>query len=132
MKLTAKIAKADEHLVFGWASMSADADGQPIIDDEGDIIPIEELEQAAYRFVLESRQGGEMHETIGGAVLVESMIFTKQKLELLNVDNLPYGWWVGFKITDETLWQKIKSGAYTMFSIGGRATREEQTDDSNA
>lgn len=132
MKITAKIAKADEHLVFGWASMSANADGQPIVDDAGDIIPIDELEHAAYNFVLESRQGGEMHESIGGATLIESVVFTKEKLELLNVDNLPYGWWVGFKITDENLWQKIKSGAYPMMSIGGRATREEQTNDSNA
>lgn len=129
MKITAKIAKVDEHLVFGFASVSANADGQPIVDDAGDVIPIEELEQAAYKFVLESRQGGEMHETIGGAVLIESMIFTPQKLELLNVDSIPYGWWVGFKIVDEELWQKIKSGKYPMFSIGGSAQREADTDD---
>lgn len=128
MKLTSKITKADEHLMFGWASVSTDADGQPVVDSEGDIVPIDELEHAAYEFVFENRPGGEMHQSTGGAVLIESVVFTKQKLELLNVNNLPCGWWVGFKITDENLWQKIKSGAYAMLSIGGSAQREAETD----
>jgi len=127
MNIIAKVMKADEHLVFGWASVAADAQGNPIIDADGDVIPIEELEQAAYRFVLESRQGGEMHETIGGAVLVESVIFTADKLKLLGIENVPLGWWVGFKVVDEVLWQRIKSGAYPMMSIAGRAKREADT-----
>ena len=131
MNIIGKIAKTDEHLVFGWASVATDASGQVVVDSEGDTIPIEELERAAYDFVLHSRQGGEMHTSTGGATLVESMVFTPEKLKLFGVEGIPHGWWVGFKVTDETLWDKIKSGAYPMFSIGGRADREV-TDDDNA
>lgn len=129
MKFTIPIAKTDEHLVFGWASVAADSSGQVVVDSEGDAIPIDELERAAYEFVLENRPGGEMHEQIGGAILVESVVFTQRKLELLGVEGVPLGWWVGFKITDDALWDKIKSGTYAMFSIGGRAAREVETDD---
>lgn len=126
MKIVAKIAKADEHLIFGWASVAADEDGIPVVDSEGDVIPIAELEQAAYRFVEFSGAGGEMHSKIGVAHLVESVVFTPEKLATLGLTGeIPLGWWVGFRVTDEAVWQKIKSGVYSMFSIGGRARREE-------
>ena len=126
MKITAKIAKADEHLIFGWASVAADADGIPVVDSQGDVIPIDELEQAAYRFVEFSGTGGEMHSKLGVAKLVESAVFTPEKIAALGLSTeIPLGWWVGFRVTDEEVWQKIKSGVYSMFSIGGRATREE-------
>jgi hypothetical protein len=37
---------------------------------------------------------------------------------------LPIGWWVGFKITDDNAWERVKNGTYRMFSIEGRASRE--------
>ncbi len=126
MKIVAKIAKADEHLIFGWASVAADEDGIPVVDSEGDVIPISELEQAAYRFVEFSGAGGEMHSKIGVAQLVESFVVTPEKMEALELQgSIPLGWWVGFRVTDDDVWAKIKSGVYTMFSIGGRARREE-------
>ena len=126
MKIVAKIAKADEHLIFGWASVAADEDGIPVVDSEGDVIPISELEQAAYRFVEFSGSGGEMHSKMDVAKLVESFVVTPEKLATLGlIGEMPLGWWVGFRVTDDDVWAKIKSGVYTMFSIGGRATREE-------
>ena len=38
---------------------------------------------------------------------------------------LPVGWWIGFKVTDEDVWAKVKDGTYPMFSIEGSAIREE-------
>lgn len=128
MKLTGKIVKRDDEkfLVFGWFNVSKDKDGNLVVDSQGDSISIEELEQAAYNFVLNSRVGGEMHETFGVARLVESMVFTKDKLKMLGLpeDSLPEGWFGGFKVTDTEVWQKIKNGDYKSFSIGGRAIRE--------
>lgn len=125
-----KLAKKQpaQQLVFGWLSVAIDAAGKPVVDHEGDIIPAEELEQAAYDFVLYSRQAGEMHERIGIGRLVESMVFTKEKTEALGIPEgtLPVsGWWVGFKIDDPDVWAKIESGEYQAFSIGGTAEREE-------
>lgn len=122
MQLRGKITKRDDeqHLVFGWASVAG------ILDSQGDNIPIEELERAAYNFVLEGRSGNEMHQDKQVARLVESMIFTPEKISLLNLpDDFKLGWFVGFLVDDEDVWQKIKSGTYQMFSIGGRAQREE-------
>lgn len=38
---------------------------------------------------------------------------------------LPAGWWIGFKVTDEEVWQKVKNDTYPMFSIKGEAERVE-------
>lgn len=40
-----------------------------------------------------------------------------------NGDPLPHGWWVGFKVMDETVWKGVKDGTYSMFSIRGSGTR---------
>lgn len=127
MKITGKVQKVDDDrkIIFGWASIANDANGQAVVDSDNDTIPIEELEQAAYRYVEFSRKGGEMHERTGVANLIESMIFTPEKSELLGISGLPQGWWVGFRVTDDAVWQKVKSGEYSMFSIGGRAVRSE-------
>lgn len=124
-----EISKVDDsqHLVFGWLSVANDESGNTIIDSHGDIITPDELEQAAYDFVLNSRQAGEMHDVIGVGQLVESMVFTEEKQEALGIPPgiLPVGWWVGFYIDDPDVWAKIQSGEYAAFSIGGLAVREE-------
>ena len=128
MKLQARIEKLDQdqHLVFGFASVAADSAGNQIVDSQGDTIDIYELERAAYEYILESGTTCEMHENFGIGKIVESIVFTPEKLSALNLEGkLPLGWWVGFKITDEEIWEKIKNGAYKMFSIGCRATRSE-------
>lgn len=128
MNITGKITKRDDDrfLVFGYASV-ADVDGNAVVDSQGDTISIVELEKAAYDFVRFSGTGGEMHDRIGVADLVESIVFTPEKLEALGLakDALPHGWWIGMKVTDAEVWQKIKNGEYSMFSIGGHAVRSE-------
>ena len=132
------VAKADEerHMVFGWASVAALADGTTVEDYQKDVLEIEELEQAVYEYVLYFRDGGEMHQRRGVGVLVESVVFTPDKLTAMGIQEgtLPNGWWLGLKITDDDVWEKVKDGTYSMFSIEGEATREaleetEETDD---
>ena len=125
-----QIAKADEEkrLVFGWALVSATADGQQIIDHQGDIVDQDELEEGAYEYVLNFRDAGEEH--IGTlrkkARMVESVVFTEEKLQAMGIPlgTVPYGWWIGFYVDDDETWEKIKSGHYKMFSIEGKAVRE--------
>ena len=101
-----------------------------VVDSEGDVVPIAELEQAAYDFVLWNREGREMHRGEAVASLVESMVFTPDKIALLGLEGgVPMGWWVGFKVFDDEAWAKIKDGTYSMFSIGGRAKREVQNNE---
>jgi len=122
----AKIQKLDEErqLCFGWFSVVEDSNGV-VEDHEGDIIKSEDLEEAAYQFVIDARIAGENHLRKGVGVLVESMMFTKEKQEMLGIDLQKVGWWGGFKITDEDVWAKVKSGEFQSFSIGGRGDREE-------
>ncbi len=122
-----KIQKSDDdkRLAFGWAYVAQDAAGQQTTDWSGDQLEPEELEQAAYKFVEFYREGGEMHERGGCAVLVESIVFTADKQAALGVPEgtLPVGWWIGFRVTDDDVWAKIKDGSYPMFSIEGTAVR---------
>ena len=124
-----KIMKSDDDkmLAFGWANVSMRVDGELIEDWQADIIEPEELENAAYEYVLLYREGGEMHERGGVAVLIESVVFTEEKMQAMGIPagTLPVGWWIGFKITDKDVWEKVKNGTYQMFSIEGEAERVE-------
>lgn len=129
LKGSFKIHKSDddEMLAFGWANVAITAEGEQITDLQEDIVDPEVLEQAAYNFVEFYREGGEMHERGGCAVLVESVMFTKEKMAVMGIPEgtLPEGWWIGFRVTYSDVWEKVKSGEYTMFSIEGEAVREE-------
>ena len=133
MKLKGEIKKVDDEqrLVFGWFSVCKFADGTTVIDSDNDTIDINELEQAVYDFVLYNREGGEMHAKLGVAKLVESIVFTPEKISALGLpeNSLPQGWFGGFKVLNDDVWQRIKSGQYSMFSIGLRAIREAINDE---
>ena len=117
----------DEMLAFGWASVAFRSDGEQVEDWQGDLIDEEDLEAAAYDFVQFSREGGEMHERGGAAVIVESVVFTKEKQRMLGLPEgaLPVGWWIGFRVTDPDVWDKVKDGTYADFSIEGTGERVE-------
>ena len=123
-----KVMKSDDdkRLVFGWANVAIRVDGEQIIDWQEDAIDMDDLEKAAYEYVAEFGTAGEMHQRGGIGRVIESIVFTKEKADALGIpqDLLPQGWWIGFKITDDEVWEKIKSGEYSMFSIEGKAIRE--------
>jgi hypothetical protein len=123
MPLTIAKADPDKRLIFGWASVVEKA-GLPVIDKQGDIIPVEELEKAAYDFVLHSRQNDDRHAGGPTGRCIESIVFTKDKQQALGIDLGKVGWWVGFKVDDDALWAAHKRGERPEFSIGGGAVRE--------
>lgn len=116
----------EQQLVFGWANVTIQEDGTTPFDWQGDIIDTEVLESAAYNFVLQHGMANQEHQwgTECGW-LVESMMFTKEKMTALGIPEgtIPEGWFVGFYIPDPVVYQKVKSGEYNMFSIEGRARR---------
>ena len=97
IKATFDIKKFDEdkRLAFGWASVVNFEDGSPLVDSDNDIIDIEMLEKAAYKYVRLYRRSGELHdpEHIAVAELVESIVFTKDKTQTLGIPEgiLPEG-----------------------------------------
>ena len=124
-RITVMKSDDDKRLVFGWASVAVRVTGEVIEDYQEDIIDIEDLEQAAYEFTVNFGTAGEMHQRGGVGQLVESIVFTKEKASALGIPEgyMPDGWWTGFKITDDEVWQKVKDGTYSMFSIEGEASR---------
>lgn len=117
----------DKRLVFGWASVSITIDGEQLEDCQQDMIDPEDLEEAAYEYVLNFRDTGEEHISTlrKKGKLVESCVFTAEKQKAMGIPEgiLPIGWWIGFKIEDDDAWEKVKNGTYKMFSIEGRANR---------
>ena len=55
----------------------------------------------------------------------------KEKMEAMGIPEgtLPTGWWIGFQVTDADVWEKVKDGTYSMFSIEGEAKRVEVEDE---
>lgn len=117
--------KDDEHLVFGWANVSVNNTGDIPIDWQDDITSPEVLEKAAYQYVLKHRTTGEMHQGESVGYMVESVMFTKQKMEAMGIPEsiVNEGWWIGFYVPDDEVVAKIKDGQYKMFSIQGQAKK---------
>jgi hypothetical protein len=124
----------DKRLAFGWASVVSKG-GQPVIDKQGDYIAIDDIEKAAYSYVIKSRVGGDNHTRTGQAAfkasdMVESMVFTDDKVAKMGLpDDFPRGWWVGFKVHDENVWSEVRKGNRTGFSIHGKGIRKDQSVD---
>lgn len=127
---TFSILKSDEdkRLVFGWASIALTIDGVQLEDRQKDMIDPEDLEEAAYEYVLNFRDTGEEHIPTmrKKGKLVESCVLTAEKQRAMGIPEgtLPIGWWIGFKIEDDDAWERVKNGTYRMFSIEGKASRE--------
>lgn len=141
------IAKLDEEecLAFGFANVSIAKStsngpgGHEIEDLQDDQISPEELEKAAYLHVEEFREADEMHRGDAIGHLVESIVFTPDKLRAFATDPttgaidsevldvlkrvFPPRWWVGYRLNKQ-VFAKVKSGEYRMFSIGGEAEKE--------
>lgn len=124
----ATIAKIDEEQrnLFGWAYISqkpgAAAD-EFVVDKQGDFMRPETLEKTAYDYVQHSRAGDFMHLEVPMSDMIESVIFTPDKIEKMGLDpaTTPVGWWVGLHFPDPKAWEIAKH--LPMFSIGGKGRR---------
>lgn len=121
----------DKRQVFGWASI-VKMDGKPVIDRQGDWITPEEIEKAAYTYVVKNRTGGHQHkrsaddQPFKASDMIESVVFTDEKIAKMGLpDDFPRGWWVGYHVSDDEAWAKIKNREVTGFSIHGKGKRQE-------
>ena len=133
--VTGEISKSDDEqrIVFGWAYVSHDKNGNQIVDKSGEFVSDpEEMENAAYTFMLNSRRGEDTHGVFSKdapapprkADVIESTFFSKEKRDAMGIPDgiLPESaWWIGVKIHDDELWKAYKSGDRKMFSIHGSA-----------
>jgi hypothetical protein len=125
--LVTEVAKVDSHRrqVFGWASV-VQKNGETVTDLQGDEIDAEELEQAVYAFVAEWAGAGvgDMHEGDAVGKVIESAVFTEDKVAKLGLpDDLVGRWWYGVQIDDPDLFAKVMTGERAAFSIQGSGVR---------
>lgn len=127
------VAKSeDKRTVFGWAYVTHDQLGELNVDGSGEFVDDpDEIEKAAYNFVLNARTGDADHTNVVKSTLVESMVFTPDKIEALGLQkgDLPVGWWTGWKVHDDDVWAGVKKKRYGSFSIFGRSVKKEIEDD---
>lgn len=129
-----KSVAVEQQIVFGWLYVSESADGEQQIDHSGEYIVADDLELAAYDYVLSSRASSLMHQEFYDsdgnpiAQCCESVVTTREKQAAWGLEDgaMQVGWWVGFKVYDAAVWEMVKSGELSMFSIGGSAVQTEE------
>lgn len=123
-KRASKIIKLDDEarIVWGWASVVS-IDGKPLIDRQGDIIAPEVMTKAADSFMADVRTAKAMHA--GGKIgeVIHSFPLTKELGAALGVHSALEGWIVAMKVHDDSVWNRVKSGELSAFSIGGMGKR---------
>jgi len=122
---TANVFKVleDQRLVYGWAYVST-VNGQISLDHSGEYIRPEEIVKAATNFMLEARVAKEMHSGPQIGEIVHSLPITKEIASSLGLTTEKEGWVICVKIRDDKVWEQVKTGKLSAFSIGGRALKE--------
>ncbi|QDP63954.1 MAG: hypothetical protein Unbinned3992contig1000_68 [Prokaryotic dsDNA virus sp.] len=117
---TCPIFKADEdkRIVYGIV-LEPDT-----IDLQGDVLGLDTIETAAHKYLVASRLVGDGHSQAAEAEVVESYL-APADIELGGQVIREGTWIMGVKVLDEAMWQAVKDGEYTGFSIGGRGERKE-------
>lgn len=123
VRKTIPIVKADaaKKLVYGVVLAPHE------IDTQNDYMEPDEIERAAHKYMTSSRVVGSEHGGAIEATPVESFIApVDMKLEGPHGEQqVTRGSWVlGVKIHDDDIWDKVQSGEYTGFSVGGFGLRD--------
>lgn len=88
------------------------------VDAQGDVVRASEIEAAAHRFLARGGVVGGMHTDFQGVGrVVESFVARAD-----DPDFTPGAWVLGVQLSEEA-WLRVREGAWTGFSIGGRAAR---------
>jgi len=121
-----KIIKIDEdqRIIYGWASVTT-YNGELVVDLQGDVIKTDTLHKSINEFMKGVRVGKLNHSGEQVGQIVHSFPMSKEICAALGIQSDKEGWITGYHVTDDALWDKVKSGDYAEFSIGGRAQKQE-------
>jgi len=124
VELRNKFTKVDEEqrIVWGWASVVT-VKGIAVIDTQNDLISPREMEKMANAFMLDVRTAKAMHEGDSVGEVIHSLPLTDEVAKALGISSEQEGWIIGMKIHDDAVWEQVKSGEFSGFSIGGRSDR---------
>ena len=124
------IKDESQHLLFGWAYVAKDKEGNQAIDHSGEFIKEEnfsDLEAATYLFNIAYRDADIRHDCIAKGQLVESIVMTKEKQEAMGIPEgvVPLGVWMGYFFEKDEDWNEISKMKNPMYSLYGSAVKEE-------
>lgn len=95
-----------------------------VVDAQGDIYSPEEIRQAAHRFMEEFGGLGFMHRMrVNGQVKVLESYVSPVDFTLGDATVRKGTWLLAVRILSDTIWEQVKTGELTGFSIGGSARR---------
>ena len=128
------IKDEEQHLLFGWAYVAKKIDGTQVVDHSEEFVKEEDfqdLEMATYAFNIMFRDGDIRHDCIAKGYLIDSMVFTKEKVEAMRKSghlqgDIALGVWMGFYFPEDEDWNTIKAMEKPMFSLYGSAIKEDE------
>lgn len=112
----------DGSYVRGWASVTS-IDGHPVVDFEGDIIPIDVLRDAVYSFIGSDRVALVQHDGKTTGAVVESVIIDDYFAKAHGIAHGKRGWWIGMEVYSAEARKSVVDGKLRHFSIGGTARK---------
>lgn len=112
----------EQRLVYGWAYVST-VKGEISLDHSGEYIRPDELVKAATNFMMDVRVAKAMHTGSQIGEIVHSLPVTNEIAASLGLTTDREGWIICVKVHDDAVWDQVKSGKLSAFSIGGRALR---------
>ncbi|MFM7857155.1 MAG: XkdF-like putative serine protease domain-containing protein, partial [Flammeovirgaceae bacterium] len=130
IELQTTLSKAKQK-VYGWGNV-ATVNGQPVIDQKGNHIPIAVLDKAVKGFMLSGGRVNFNHESMDApqrGVVSQSVVLSAEMAQALGVQTDREGWLVEIDVTDADAWQVVESGLIKGLSLGGSSkilTGEEE------
>lgn len=98
------------------------------VDAQGDIYSAEEIRRAAHRFMEDFGEMGLMHrQPVTDQVKILESFLAPADFEIADQTIRKGTWLLGVRILSDEIWQHVKDGALTGFSIGGSARRLLET-----
>lgn len=111
--------------VTAIAAVLTKADGTPIEDFQGHIIPIEEADLAVEQVLDQGGlTAGEMHERVGVGKVIGMMALDVEQRLALGFGVGPAAIFVKMRVTDPVVKRRIQSGELRELSIAGEAEAE--------
>ena len=109
--------EGDERFVLG---VVLEPDG---VDSQDDTISPEEIRNAAHMFMVEYQNIGIQHEELTQKIRILESYIAPADFNAGGQKVTKGTWILAVKVLDDALWQAIKTGEFTGFSIGGTAIR---------
>jgi len=113
----------EQRIAYGWASVWSN-DGKVVFDSQGDSINKEGFVKSINDFMKDARTSKTMHKGPKTGEVIHSFPLTDEISKALGISTPYEGWIVGVHITDDGVWDKVKKGELTAFSIGGKGKRK--------